>query len=1346
MTQIRFPSGDIIDFGDRAESEIKQLSSNLKTQRPELFVVGEEQKPVTINSESSAVEESSQNITESPEQEISNLTYETFVDDSSEGQARFQDAKKVLELFDAVPEEPEYSKNPTKAKQQKNEYRQTVLDEVLERKRGFEISSVSLVSQAAKINNATREQLEAYQRTAKNIDAMPNFYEKGGAPAYDALTEGLFYTITDPLNTIGAILGVASLGAGSAATFGTKTAAKEGVRQYVKNRIKFLTSKPMLKVAAVDAAVAGTGQVATEAKRQKTEIELGVRDEIDRGEILLTGALMGPGSVVMGQALGVTIGAGVRASSSAASKVLPETVKESSKAATNWARNNLLPKSFGDKISLEIAEEIQGASNYFNQAAIKVASSLEKNLNKSFKTKEEKNQAINAVNRLLDGDEPKFKLSDDTLELVNQAKIVIKEAQEYATSTPNLKSAFRAVFREGDDYSRFVYEVFSVSKRAMSYPKFLKENPEVLKELSNEVVTNPKWFESLPKSIKRNLKVSDFANNVTSTKTAKNLGRRLYAPNKGNFDVTKSTRVGRVNVPEVVQTIWGKNYSPSTRITGSVQGITNAIEKARFGTTLAKSLNARKLAVKASSKQKALEKLNKERAINRLPLLEEDDLVRVVGSEPQDILLVSGKQGFKVKPVDDSLIPITNANRIITSAGKNYWTTKEVQNRLKPVTNMFKEYEPLFANPNSVLEWFVVKAGELNGSLKLGKTVLAPIVMIRNGYSATVALVATGALRNPIGLVKDFKSLLKSAPPGQLRAIFNEGRKLGVGGTSIDLNQSLSRLGRDLNEDPRLVEKVFSFGLASLAPNKYKALLKFYGGTDDFLKTFVYLSEVRSQQRVWNTLTKQEKANAIKLLQSKLGTKVNEQEYIAKIAASNTKDMMPVYSRVPAITESTFMRKIPVLGTFSAYPAEMWRNAYNIVRLGTEEMELGFRTNNTEIVKNGASRVMSLYATIAGTTFTSNHINEYLGVTDKVKSLVSFLPTWAKHANIVMGDIIKRGNDIIVEYYNADQSMPYKDMANAVNPLFVSLAEGESSEKVLDTFVTKSATNFLRPFAGPSLTLGLVNEFKNIITSDDEATKTSRTRAAYKIVEPGYVKTTRDIAYKLGFFSRPELADIERILYPSRFGSKKPAPKKFSELANVLIEAGFNPAGVQLQEVNLTQSSVFVARDIYDKYRKGRQATQNELTQLFSTDYDLNPDSKLVQDFVQEYENVLQESFIAQQGIRKLYEDVRKLAGEEEAKKILFTNPNVKAAFGSNKVKASVVINNEHFSNPIFTKAKMKKDYFSYKNNPNFKRLYDYFFNTNRDKDGNYAGKLLSLEQKYMGLSLDQEVPKVNEE
>lgn len=119
MTQLSFPSGQTIDFGNRSKDEILEKINTYKKTNPELFVVGEEQKPVTINSESSAVEESSQNITESPEQEISNLTYETFVDDSSEGQARFQDAKKVLELFDAVPEEPEYSKNPTKAKQQK---------------------------------------------------------------------------------------------------------------------------------------------------------------------------------------------------------------------------------------------------------------------------------------------------------------------------------------------------------------------------------------------------------------------------------------------------------------------------------------------------------------------------------------------------------------------------------------------------------------------------------------------------------------------------------------------------------------------------------------------------------------------------------------------------------------------------------------------------------------------------------------------------------------------------------------------------------------------------------------------------------------------------------------------------------------------------------------------------------------------------------------------------------------------------------------------------------------------------------------------------------------------------
>ena len=1282
------------------------------------------------------------------EEKVSEITYENYFENSVEGKARFNDAYKVLEMFNAAPTLPKFSQDKVESDKQKEEYKQKVLDEVLERKRGFEISSISMGAQANKIFNAPPEQLEAYQRTIKNVEAMPDFYEEGGAPAFDAITEGLWYGVSDPINIVGIALGVFSAGSGTAATFGGKTAAKEGVKQYVKNKIKFITSKPMLKVAAVDSAVTGTGQVAAEAKRQKTEIEVGVRDKIDRGEMLLTGALMGPGSVVIGQTLSVAVGASVRASSAGVNKVLPETAKESIGSATNWLTNNLLPKSFRDKISLEIAEEVQGASNAFNQSAIKVASALEKDLNKAFKSKADKNKAIDTVNKLLDGDEPQVNLPIKTLELVNQAKILIKQAQEYATSTPNLKSAFRAVFKEGDDYGRFVYEVFSVSKRAVPFKQFLSENKEVIKELTNEVINNPQWFEALPKAIKRNLTVKNFTEEATSTKAATSLAERLYTPKKGGFDVTKSTKVARTSVPEVVQTIWGKNYSPSTRITSSVQGITNAIETVRFGTTLARSLAARKLAVKAPNKQMALQQLNKQRTLNRLPLLEEDDLIRVVGATPQNTLLVSGERSFKIKPADDSLIPISNANRIITSAGKNYWTTKEVQKKLTPITDTFKTYTPLFSENHSwgpALETASIKAGELNGSLKIGKTVIAPVTFIRNAWSATVALAATGALRDPLGVVNNFKSLIKTASPGQTRSIFNESRKLGIAGTSIDLNQSLARLGRDLNEDPKFIEKVLSFGLAKFAPKTYNNAMKFYGGTDDFLKTMVYLSEVRTQQRIFTTLTKQEKADSIKLLQSKLGKKVTEEEYIAKRAASNTKDMMPVYSRVPAITESALMRKIPLLGTFSAYPSEMWRNAYNIVRLGSEEMEIGFRTNNTEITKAGASRVMSLYASIAGSTYIANEINDHLDTNDKVKTLTNFLPSWDANSNIVMDTTTKRGNDIIIEYYNVDQSMPYKDMANFVNPLFVSLANGEPAEKVLETFLFESSKSFLTPFAGPSLLADVTNDFINLVSAKEES-RLDSAFSLYKSAEPGYVKTIRETAKKLGFFKRASFFDIERAMYPKRFGADSAPSRSLKEFSKVLLSNGINPAGAQTKEVNLTKASSYAARTIYDKYSSGRKVVSNKLTALFSADYDIPTDSDLVEGILTSYENNLQESFVAQQGIRQLYEDITRLSNQSEANRILFENPNVKGAFGNVAVKATIVKNNEHLSNPILSKQKLKTLYYSYKDKPNAAKLFSYLYDTRQNKNGEYLGKILNLEQKYTGISLNKEVPKANEE
>ena len=58
-----------------------------------------------------------------------------------------------------------------------------------------------------------------------------------------------------------------------------------------------------------------------------------------------------------------------------------------------------------------------------------------------------------------------------------------------------------------------------------------------------------------------------------------------------------------------------------------------------------------------------------------------------------------------------------------------------------------------------------------------------------------------------------------------------------------------------------------------------------------------------------------------------------------EFATEKALNVMPVYSRIPRILEK--MRGIPVIGSFTAFPAENLRNKYNVLRLGAEEIRDG---------------------------------------------------------------------------------------------------------------------------------------------------------------------------------------------------------------------------------------------------------------------------------------------------------------------------------------------------------------------------------------------------------------------
>ena len=78
---------------------------------------------------------------------------------------------------------------------------------------------------------------------------------------------------------------------------------------------------------------------------------------------------------------------------------------------------------------------------------------------------------------------------------------------------------------------------------------------------------------------------------------------------------------------------------------------------------------------------------------------------------------------------------------------------------------------------------------------------------------------------------------------------------------------------------------------------------------------------------------------------------------IDEIAIDKALNVMPVYSRIPKVLEK--MRGIPIIGSFTAFPAENLRNKYNVLKMGSQEIKDGFELGITskagqELVKTGA--------------------------------------------------------------------------------------------------------------------------------------------------------------------------------------------------------------------------------------------------------------------------------------------------------------------------------------------------------------------------------------------------------
>ena len=237
--------------------------------------------------------------------------------------------------------------------------------------------------------------------------------------------------------------------------------------------------------------------------------------------------------------------------------------------------------------------------------------------------------------------------------------------------------------------------------------------------------------------------------------------------------------------------------------------------------------------------------------------------------------------------------------------------------------------------------------------------------------------------------------------------------------------------------------------------------------------------------------------------------KTFDDDMLFEEAATKTLNIVPVYDRVPKILEK--MRDIPVLGAFTAFPAENLRNKYHILKLGAQELKEGFETGN-KALQIAEERLKSQITMAALPTIAAYTYNQVVG-TEKVEPGVrKSQPEWAQfHAlQIRPKGKDEEGNETYgvtdLSYNNPDQYV-----LDIITPLMMAAASGEDVVEKLDELLPYAIKKTYEPYLSPSMATELGLSFLNYAKADTDEGRIRHLTNSYKLIEPGFVKLLRDV-------------------------------------------------------------------------------------------------------------------------------------------------------------------------------------------------------------------------------------------
>lgn len=328
----------------------------------------------------------------------------------------------------------------------------------------------------------------------------------------------------------------------------------------------------------------------------------------------------------------------------------------------------------------------------------------------------------------------------------------------------------------------------------------------------------------------------------------------------------------------------------------------------------------------------------------------------------------------------------------------------------------------------------------LSDLVKYGKTILSPVTHFRNFMSNFYFIAQNGYLPGDAAKSWDaFKNAWDLRTDEEHRAYIEKLATLGViggGAASGDIKAVMQRVNKDA------ISNMYGGNLWERA---LQTIQKTYTAEDDFFRIMAFEAEKKRYSKAYyghsfDNLT------------------VEQQADIERLAADLVSETMPTYSKVPEAI--TFLREVPLFGTFVAFPAEMFRITYNQAKRTVKEMS-DPRTRGI-----GVRRMIGMTIAQSLPMAAVAIARHFVGVDEEEeKAMRYFTPPWQQDSMWVW-DSFERGKQ--ASFRNLGYSDPYAFYKRPIIRLMS--GPGQSvRENMAD-----GAWSLVAPFLGVELTTGTI--------------------------------------------------------------------------------------------------------------------------------------------------------------------------------------------------------------------------------------------------------------------------------